>query len=517
MASTASKMFCVKISDDMLTATLALTPDALPGTSVSVDDITAEVNSLKIILQKDAQQAIQKFVEKTKDNQIPQPIVIAQGTAPIHEKDGSIETLFDKKTTPQDSPPKNENAQQAAKNSQANNKPATPENANQSHYERSTIISVGKNAPILHIHPPTKGQDGIDVFGNPIPRRTGAEAKINLGPNVRRQGDQVYADCEGRVNFQNNRVWVDTNLDIPEDVDFSIGNIEFTGDVNVGKNILDCFKVHSRSNILVRGFIEAAEVHAEKSLTCLGGITSKEKGTVHAGEDIISKYITNANVKVGRDVIVQSEIVNCQLDCGGKVIIENGPLVGGHTIATNGIKVKILGSEAGVPTLVDVGIDQSLREKCFRYAEEIDKKRAFIQKGLQAVTPLLAYLKQLNSDQKKNAAKIIQNIRKLEEEINEMTAELRRAVDIPTSDKAPEIEVLGAVFADVTLRFPRLEAKIIEPLKGPVKFTTKTVEEIRRIVAIDNSGYMQTLRLSVSQDEFWETVDRLLNPQQNDL
>ena len=118
--------------------------------------------------------------------------------------------------------------------------------------------------------------------------------------------------------------------------------------------------------------------------------------------------------------------------------------------------------------LVEVGIDQSLREKCFRYAAEIDKKRITIQKIRQAIAPLLANRKHLNDDQKRNAAEMIQDSQQLEKEIKEMINELRQAVAVSKGEKTPEIEVLTTAFAGVTLRFPRLEAKIIEPLKGPL-------------------------------------------------
>ena len=46
------------------------------------------------------------------------------------------------------------------------------------------------------------------------------------------------------------------------DVDFSVGNVNFGGEVLIIRNVIDCFKVRSESTVTVQGVIEAAEVHA---------------------------------------------------------------------------------------------------------------------------------------------------------------------------------------------------------------------------------------------------------------
>ncbi len=101
MPLTANKLFRVQISDDRLVATLSLNGD-VPPASISVDDIIAEIKILKIEISEDGSKAISDFAEALNQQQIPEPIVVAHGTAPEHDKNGKIQKLYEQQDTPVD-------------------------------------------------------------------------------------------------------------------------------------------------------------------------------------------------------------------------------------------------------------------------------------------------------------------------------------------------------------------------------------------------------------------------------
>ncbi|MCK5272354.1 MAG: DUF342 domain-containing protein, partial [Sedimentisphaerales bacterium] len=307
--------------------------------------------------------------------------------------------------------------------------------------------------------------------------------------------------------------WVVDKLEISGDVDFSVGNIDFNGEIEIRKNILDLFKVHSKSTITVHGIIEAAEIHTEKDLNGLGGIAGKEKGEISAGQNINAKYITNAHVRAGQDIKVHAEIVNCDLACKGSLTIEKGPLVGGHTLAFKGIKIKDLGSEADVKTLVEVGIDEDLRLKCDKLAPEIQLLRRKAGKVRQVVEPLLQNQKYLNSEQKEKATELIYLASELDEQAESLTEELRGDYQKTIEDGVFEIEVAGTLHTGVMIRFPRIEAFITSPLPGPLTIAPRKVEHTLQILAIDkNSGSTHTLTAGITNDPMWDTLEKLFGP-----
>ena len=496
MPLTANKIINVDVDAERLTATISLNGDTMPG-SITADQIMAEVAELALKIDEQGKKNIQAFANQLANETLPDPVVVAQGTPPQNDQPGRIEKLYEDQTAP---PPDQKKEQDQ------------PDQENtQSHYDRSSIITVDKGQKLLKLAPPVVGKDGLDVYGKIIQRKTGREFKVTLGQNVQQEGDTIIASCGGQFEFENQKAWVNPKLEIKGNVDFSVGNIDFAGEVVIAKGILDLFKVQSRSTIAVKGAIEAAEVCAGIDLIVTGGITGKEKGKIFAGNNIESKYITNAQVRAGQDVIVHKEIINCDLACKGRVTVENGPLVGGQTIATGGITVKQLGSEAGVPTVVEVGIDEALKLKFEEVAPEIEQKRRKAEKVKQVVEPLLQNQKFLNPEQKEKATELLYQAMELEESVDLMIEELRTIYQNTQEKAVPEIEVTSVAYQGVVVRFPRVQTTIKEAIKGPLKITPSKVNGTLKVIAVDSkSGYAHDLGASADPDDFWVSLEILL-------
>ncbi|MBN1846709.1 MAG: DUF342 domain-containing protein [Sedimentisphaerales bacterium] len=492
MPVTESKLFRIQISHDRLTATLSVNGDSLPP-ACTAGKIEAEIQPFKLFLNEEGRANIIAFAAKLAEHAMPQPMVIAQGDPPVHDENGQIELLY--KTSQGD-----------AATGEAQ------EDSPQSFYERSNIQRVRAGQPLLRLIPPREGQDGRDIFGKPIARKRGRQAQLSLGANVRLEDDVVYATANGKLEYSGERVSVSDVLEIAGNVDFSIGNIDFDGSVIVARNVLDLFKIRSHASVTVRGIIEAAEVQAEGDLTCQGGMTGKEKGLFIAGGTIETKYITNATVRAGKDVVVRMEVVNCDLICRGALRIESGLLVGGRTVATGGLRVRTLGSEACVNTPVEVGIDDNLRQTYLRVAPEIEQLRRKAEKVRQIVEPLLRNQKALNAEQKEKATELLYNSYDLEDRAEQKIEQLRSVQEESRQYCLEEVVVLGEVYPGVTFRFPRLEGIIESPLKGPIKFIPRKVEGVYQIVAVDClSGSCFSIHSGPTSDTWLQAAEALLS------
>jgi len=491
MPLTADKIYKVNISSDNLTATMSINTKPPPGNPIP-DEIVTQIKALGLVIDAEGVKAIEDFAAALADKKVPKPVVVARGKPPQHDQPGRVEKLYAKQTT-------------QAQDEQDN------ETNSQSHYDRTNIITVEKDQEILRLIPPVSGQDGVDVYGKAIARKLGREAEIKLGANLQRNENVVVATASGKLNCSGGKYWVSTDLEINGDVDFSVGNIDFPGDVTIAKNIIDLFKVRSAANITVRGLAEAAEVHADMDLYITGGITGKEKGHFSAGQDIKSKYITNATVRAGRDIEVSTEILHSDVVCLGRLIVENGAFVGGRAVATGGAKVKHLGSEANAKTLVEVGIDEDLRKKYTEVASEVSARRQKAQKVRQIVEPLLQNQKHLNAEQKEKATELLYQATELEDESKEMIEDLRQAAEKAQQRATAEIEVIGTVYTGVTVRFPRVETTIATPIKGPLKIMPRRVDHSLRVVAVDtNSGSVHDLGSNPEHDDIWNAIEELL-------
>jgi len=485
MPITSNKFFKVDVSDDKLTALLSLNT-GISAQSVAKSDIIGQVTELKIKLDQEGKARIAEFAQALAENIIPEPVVIARGTPPEHDKNGYIDKLYEKR----------------AKESNSDNK---------SFYDQSHIITVEKNQEILRVVPPAAGKDGVDVFGQSIPRKLGREAQIKLGLNVEQKGAILVAAVAGKLDFSNNKVSVFPKLEIPGNVDFAIGNIDFSGEVLIGKNVLDLFKVKSSSTITVQGLVEGAEITAGQDIIAVGGIAGKEKGICSAGQNLKSKYITNAKITAGANITAHTEIVNCELNCGGTIIVENGPLVGGNAIAKGGIQVKQLGSEGGVKTLLDVGFDAELKQLCMQTAPEITLRRRKADKIKQTVEPLMRNIKYLNPEQKEKATELLYQAEEMESSVKEMIQKLRNKYEETLKTAVPEVLITNTIYNGVTIRFPRVQTTITEPLTGPLKIVPREIHGLWRVLAIACSTNSEhELKSGANADPFWETLHQIL-------
>lgn len=492
MPVSTSKLFHIKVSESRMEATLNLVGE-LPSPPMTTQALAAEVASLNqnLILDKDVTHQYEKFTTEMAQNQRPEPVVIAHGTPVIHDEHGTVETLYDQVAVSPETPVTG----------------AAPDGGHQSHYDRSCFIVVRKDQPLLKVLPIRPGKDGVDVYGKPISRKLGREAKVVVGANTRREGDTVYANLGGKLDHVGDKISINPKMEINGNIDFSTGNINFPGEVVISKNVLDLFKVISEDNVTVQNMVEAAEVHAGKTLHVVGGMAGKEKGKFSAGENIISKYITNAHVRAGGNVSARVEIVNCDLICGGKIEVEGGPLVGGHIIARGGAKVKDLGSDAGTKTLLEVGVDGDLRQKVMDMGVQIKQRQHKVNKVRQAVEPLMANQKYLTRDQKEKATELLYTASELEEGINAMIEELRTTYEAAKEKMVMEIEVKGTAYPGTTIRSPMRETIVTKEIKGPIKIAC---QHDRIAILGSDGGVQRELPSSQNPDEAWELLYKLL-------
>lgn len=221
------------------------------------------------------------------------------------------------------------------------------------------IVQVKEGDPILEIVPPTRGAAGVDIFGEAIPGLLGDPLKLEFGENVvyDEASNVLRAAIAGEVRRTALKVWVDSVYRVEADVDFNVGNIDFTGNVQVGGNVLDGFVVRARGTIKVYGSVLAATLEAGGDILIGEGATGRGQGTLQAGGYILAKYLNGMNVRAGGDLKVTNEISNCATKVGGKVVIERGSVVGGELVALRGLETRSIGTAITQPTVVRIGVD----------------------------------------------------------------------------------------------------------------------------------------------------------------
>lgn len=233
--------------------------------------------------------------------------------------------------------------------------PERLESGDVDHKSLNAVESVEAGATLVTRIPPEQGQPGEDVMGQPIEGAHGKDARLREGRNTIMSEDsaQLLAARDGHVCMSSGAVHVDDLFLVQGDVDYSTGNIDFSGIVVVRGFVREGFQVNTNGDIHILGGVEGARV-----ITSLGGITirlgvqGQNKAVLLAEGDVRARFIVQATVEAGGSVIVRESIMHSQVTAGGSVLAQGpkGSIIGGAVRAQESINARFIGSEAHAKT-----------------------------------------------------------------------------------------------------------------------------------------------------------------------
>ncbi|MBQ8193776.1 MAG: DUF342 domain-containing protein [Oscillospiraceae bacterium] len=221
--------------------------------------------------------------------------------------------------------------------------------------ELGTIVKIRKGDIIAEIIPPTPGEAGVNIFGEEIPPEAGKPAKPAIGRNsvISADGKYIIAACDGHITYGVGCFNVEDTVTIFSDLDISVGNIDFFGDVHVKGNVMEDFSIKAGKNIRIDGSVFSSEMTAGGNVTVVGGIinsTVKCEGNVSAG------FCQTATINA-KGSVESKEFAFCEVFCYGELKAKgnNGTIVGGKITAMRDITAGTIGSEKYTQTVISIG------------------------------------------------------------------------------------------------------------------------------------------------------------------
>lgn len=247
--------------------------------------------------------------------------------------------------------------------------------------------------------PFTLGVAGTDVLNQPVYAKPGKDVILPLGKNVYSENNQIFAAIDGQVVYANKKLNVIPIIEINGDVDLSTGNIDFIGNVIVHGSVQMGFTVKAKGDVEINGTLSGGTVEG-KNIFVRMGIQGMNRGSIKAVENVTAKFIENATIYAGQDVLVNDVILHSRISAGKKVIVEGkkGLIAGGTVSAGEEIRCKILGSHMAVTTDLEVGVNPMLREEYQHLRRELKK----VQQSLDQTQKALKILRAMNPDQISN-------------------------------------------------------------------------------------------------------------------
>lgn len=272
-------------------------------------------------------------------------------------------------------------------------KPSIDDEGKVNFYELNIFKRVRNGDPLVRKTPATTGEAGMTIYGQEIPAKIGKDVPYPGGANTRPDKNDpnlIVAALDGQPKMISNKVSVIPVIEIHGNVDFSTGNIEFTGSVEIRGNVISGFTVKAMGDIRVGGCVEMARLEAGGNVTVRQGIVGQEKAIVIARGNVTAKYIDKATVYAEGNVIVDESIMYSRVSSASEVHLvgKKGYIIGGITRASKAVYSNQIGAQIQVPTTIEIGGSPSLREEMEQLEQEIDafEEKADMQaKSLQSL------------------------------------------------------------------------------------------------------------------------------------
>lgn len=374
-ANPASEKVNVRIDNDGMRAFCRFIPPTTGGRMLSKGEILSAVKKAGVVYGID-ETVIDKYIE---NRQFCTDYVIAGGKKQIEGSNARIVYKF---------------------NTDINAKPKRKEDGSVDFHSLDIISAVKEGDVLAELIKEKPGVNGMDIRGKIIKPLNVKPAQFKYGKNVSlsEDGTRLISDITGHVVLVGGAVAVSNTFVVENDVDMSTGNIKYDGDVEVKGNVTGGFVIEAAGDVIVGGTVEDSEITANGRIILKGGIRGRGKGKISSGESIIAKFLENVTVFSGGSVTADA-IIGSDVSAKGDVVVEGnrGYINGGTVRSATLIRAKNAGSEMGMTTNLEVGVDPHLLADYKKCQSALDT----VLKRLEANSQLVElYSKKINRGEK---------------------------------------------------------------------------------------------------------------------
>ena len=382
--------------------------------------------------------------------------------------------------------------------------------------ERNLFPAVEKDALLVETTQPVAGKPGKTVRGEDIAPSEPAEVELIAGDNVRQEKqegkEKLFSEMEGGASVQvaeiptkgkpliRYTVSVRPIAQVPGDVGYGTGNIDFRGNIEIRGSITRGFRVSATGDVTVSETVEAgAEVKSGGSVTVGQGILGNET-RIEASGSVTAKFVHDARIEAGGDVVIGSYVHSAYVRSGGCVQVEgrgagtSGGIVGGETWGILGITSRNVGSPRETATLVAVGVDPDLYAELEKAVHAAGYAGTLLNNLLKALG-----LSALKTEEIRNLIarkpglknKIVHYVEKANQlaQVKEKQEQEQKKIrgQIEQTAKGGSLDVADTAYGGVRLRIGGEEAFQPDSLKG-VRFHLESTGEKPGIVCADLSS-----------------------------
>lgn len=346
-------------------------------------------------------------------------------------------------------------------------------------YELNLIDQVEKGEWLGEKILPTNGVDGKTVTGKKIPAQKGKDQPLRYDPKsveITKEGNRkvLRAKKNGAVKKINGRIKVEDHLIIPDDVDFSTGNIDFDGHITVEGTVKDGFSVTATKDISINGDIGLGAVDKiesyEGSVYIKGGINGKSRAVITAGKDVYIKFCNETSIRAGGTIDIGLYSIDCNLEAN-KIVFDQykGRMIGGEIDAKTQIIAGTIGNKYEKKTEVRVqGFNRiAIKDALVQLLEEYKSLLSYAEK-IKMELDIYSFKYQMKRSDELDPEfdHLVRQYDQTMDKVNQLNDKRLELQSILKSRGEGEVSIYQAAFPQTFLRIKAIKQKIDKLVKG---------------------------------------------------
>jgi len=356
--------FIIKVSDDKMTAWLTMTP-AYGGAPVTFDQIRRSLKEKGIVSGLITSAEIEAVLKEGRATDY----IIAQGTPAVPGLDAQFHSLVPE---------------------MQERRPQINEHGIADFRNLGSLILVKQGDPLMRRTLPTEGKNGQNILGQiliPKPsRNTPFTSELKGSMFDPDDNDLLLSAIVGQPLLIPNGVMVSPTITVPQ-VNISSGNLSFDGTINILGDVMEGMKVYALNDIFVGGTVEAAELEAGGNITIKGGLignsdssaasTLSMGGKISCKGSVSARFAKYVSIEAGTSIVIEEYSMNNQLTAMNQILVgkpggKKGLIIGGSARAMMLIQAVSIGSDAGIKTYIQAGLNPHTQQQLDGIKREIE-------------------------------------------------------------------------------------------------------------------------------------------------
>jgi hypothetical protein len=329
------------------------------------------------------------------------------------------------------------------------------------------LVLVKKGEPLMRRILATEGKKGKNVLGQIITPRpsqnTPFSSELKGAMFDPEDSDLLLSAIIGQPLLIPNGVIVSPTITVPQ-VNISTGNLSFDGTINILGDVMEGMKVYALNDIFVGGTVEAAEIEAGGNITIKGGVigntdsgggsATQISGKVSCKGSVRARFAKYVNIEAGTSIVIEEYSMNSRLTAINQILVgksggKKGLIIGGTASAMMLIQAASIGSDAGVKTYIQAGLNPHTQEQLNVIENEIEAN----EKNQDDIKKIIAFVES-NPEKDKNGLldKARRTLDKLTTEIDRHQADRESLLSEMSFAEYAKIVVEQTLYSGVEIR-----------------------------------------------------------------